>query len=166
MEIIQQFGVEPVLLVAQIINFLILLFILKKFAYKPIFKMLSDRKKTIENSLKQAEDAKRALDEALEKEKEILKNAQNSASKILQDTKVQADEMIENAREQAKTQMDQMIDDARRQLSQDAKDMEKRLAQKTAQMATDIVKNAAKSIFTEKEQKEVIKKMAKKMGMK
>ena len=61
MEIIKNFGVEPVLLVAQIINFLIILFILKKFLYKPVLDTLKKREDSIKEGLKQAEES---IDEA------------------------------------------------------------------------------------------------------
>ncbi|MBU2632677.1 F0F1 ATP synthase subunit B, partial [Patescibacteria group bacterium] len=47
MEIVKQFGLDPVLLVAQIVNFLILLFILKKLLYKPVLELLKKREDTI-----------------------------------------------------------------------------------------------------------------------
>jgi len=52
MEILKEFGIQPTLLLAQIVNFLIILFVLKKFFYKPIIKVLDARKKRIEVSLK------------------------------------------------------------------------------------------------------------------
>ena len=55
MEIIRNFGIQPVLLLAQIVNFLIILYLLQKFFYKPIVKLLEQRKKRIEESLKNAD---------------------------------------------------------------------------------------------------------------
>jgi len=43
MDILNQFGIKPVLLAAQVVNFLALLFILKKFLYQPILKVLKTR---------------------------------------------------------------------------------------------------------------------------
>ena len=48
MEIIKQFGINPILLAAQVVNFIVLLFIFKKLLYKPILKVLDERKKKIE----------------------------------------------------------------------------------------------------------------------
>ena len=57
MEILENFGLNPMLLIAQIVNFLIVLFILKKFLYKPVLEMLKKRQTTIKDGLKQAEEA-------------------------------------------------------------------------------------------------------------
>ena len=71
MEILENFGVNPVLLAAQIVNFIIVLFILKKFLYKPILDLLKKRQFTIKEGLKQAEaTAKEAAAKAAEVNKE------------------------------------------------------------------------------------------------
>jgi len=72
MEIFNQFGINPLLLLAQVVNFAVLLFILKRFLYKPILKVLEERKKRIEESLKNAEEIEKRLVETAELEEEIL----------------------------------------------------------------------------------------------
>ena len=72
MDILNQFGVQPILLAAQVVNFLILLFILKKFLYGPILKVLDSRKKTIEQSLKNAEEIERRLLETTEEKEKVM----------------------------------------------------------------------------------------------
>src|SRR5437870_10658982 len=59
MEILKNFGFEPILFIAQIVNFVIIYLILKKFLYKPVLKLLKDRKQTIAGGLKQAEESAR-----------------------------------------------------------------------------------------------------------
>src|SRR4030067_222054 len=72
MEVLEDFGVEPILLLAQVVNFVILLYILKRFLYKPILKVLEERKKRIETSVKQSEDIQKRFDEMSKKQTEIL----------------------------------------------------------------------------------------------
>ena len=68
MQIFESFGIQPTLLLAQIVNFLIILFLLQKFFYKPIFKMFEDRKKRIEESLKSADLIERSEERRVGKE--------------------------------------------------------------------------------------------------
>ena len=82
MEILNNFGFEPILFFAQIVNFLIIYLVLKKFLYKPLLKVLNDRKHKIEEGLKSAEESNRLLKETIDKEQEILKNAQLDAKKV------------------------------------------------------------------------------------
>lgn len=113
MDILNQFGVQPILLAAQIVNFLILLFILKKFLYKPVLKVLEERKKRIEGSLKNAEEIERRLIEIASKEAEailrsaregekIIKQAQAAGSQVIEDSNKIAGQIIEKATIQAK----------------------------------------------------------------
>ena len=97
----------------QTLIFLIVLFVLGKFAWKPIISALKSREASIEGALKSAEKARQEI-ELLKKENEkliaeakaerdnILKEAQNSASMIHDKAKVEAqktgDRMIEEAR--------------------------------------------------------------------
>src|SRR3989338_593740 len=56
MDFLSDFGVQPILLAAQAVNFLVLLFILNKFLYKPVLKTLDQRKQKVSQSLKAAHD--------------------------------------------------------------------------------------------------------------
>ena len=97
MEILEDFGVEPILLLAQVVNFVILLYILKRFLYKPILKVLEERKKRIETSVKQSEDIQKRFDEMSKKQAEILDKA-----------KVESEQIIEGAKNEAKILADQI----------------------------------------------------------
>jgi len=92
MELIENFGLNPILLGAQIVNFLIILFILKKFLYKPILTTLEKRKATIKEGLDKTEEVRIRLEETIEKEKRILRTAQEQARKILDEARIQVSE--------------------------------------------------------------------------
>lgn len=89
-----------------VVNFLILLVILNKFAYKPIIKMLDDRKKSIEDSLTQAESAK---DEAIRLQKEY--QAQ------LMESKKEAQEIIEKASKLGEQMREEIVANAQSEAS-------------------------------------------------
>jgi len=97
MEILEDFGVEPILLLAQVVNFVILLYILKRFLYKPILKVLEERKKRIETSVKQSEEMQKRFDEITKKQTEILDK-----------TKAESEQIIEGAKNEAKILADQI----------------------------------------------------------
>ena len=90
MDILKDFGVEPLLLLAQIINFIILLYILKRFLYKPILKVLEERKKRIETSMKQADDMQNRFDESTKKQEELLNKGREEATRIVEESKQEA----------------------------------------------------------------------------
>ena len=97
MEILNQFGVQPVLLLAQVVNFLILLFILKRFLYKPILQALEKRKELIVKTLKNAEESEKIYAEAKEKSDRIITNASEQSRKILDESNKVAAQIVDGA---------------------------------------------------------------------
>jgi len=156
MEIIKNFGVNPILLAAQVINFLIIFFILKKFLYKPVLDILKKRQITIRDGIKQAEEARIKLEKVVAEEKNILRNAQLQAKKIIEESKVEAIEQTREANESAKKRTEKMINDAREQITRESMETEKRLAVNTSKLAVSFLEKTLKEFFSAKEQKEVL----------
>ncbi len=166
MNILNGFGVNPYILGAQIINFLILFYLLKRFAFKPIFAMLEKRRLEIEKGLKEAEEGKKALERALLEESKILKNAQTEAQTILSDAKNSADRLASEIKAQTKVQVEEMLQAAKEKNERTEKEMEKRVAMSAAKLAIDIVKESIQGVFTEKEQEEAIARFTKNLQSK
>ena len=61
MNIFQNFGVNPILLLAQIVNFLIILYVLKRFMYKPVLNILKNREDEIKKGIEDAQIAEEKL---------------------------------------------------------------------------------------------------------
>src|SRR3989344_1278848 len=89
----EKLGIEPSLLLAQLINFSIIVVVLTRFLYKPILGMLAKRKKEIEEGLAITERM-RAEEEKLGLRKEkLLAEARKEARVILEDAKKQGKDM-------------------------------------------------------------------------
>ena len=97
---------DPGLFVWTILTFLLLLFVLAKFAWKPLLKMLNDREELIRSSLKDAEKAKEKLERLNAEGEAIINRARSGAQSILSEGKTAAaklkDETLDVAKEQAK----------------------------------------------------------------
>lgn len=163
MEVLHDFGVEPVLLIAQIVNFLIIAYILKRFAYKPILTLLQNRKKTIQQGLEQADEARKLLEQANEKETALLKNAQTEARKLQEEAKKYSDEILKQAEESAKKRTEQLLLAAKEQIAVETREAEKRLEKHTSELAIAFLQKAVSQLFTEKDQKAVMEKATKSM---
>ena len=158
MEILKDFGVNPVLLVAQIVNFLIILFVLKKFMYKPVLDVLKKREDEIKRGIKESEVAQKKLVDAQEKESQILKKAQERAEKIVSDAKLEANDVRMKIEEQTKKETKRMLEEARQTVIQETKEAEERLTQKIGSIAIGLLEKSLIGIFGEKEQKTILKK--------
>ena len=164
MEVIKNFGLDPLLLSAQIINFLIILFILKKFAFRPILEILKKREKIIKEGLADADEGRKILEDAKEKEKGILKSANINAEKITSNAKLEALEIAKEIQEKSKKESENILKTAREQIELDYKDAEKKLALKTSRTAVEFLENSLKNLFGNEKQKELMQIAIKKIG--
>ena len=156
MEIIKNFGVDPILLGAQVINFLIIFFILKKFLYKPVLDVLKKRQITIKDGLKQAEDARIKLEKVVIDEKNILRQAQLQSKKIIEDAKYESIKTSKRMNDDAKKQTEKILKDAKDQITRESHEAEKRLAINTTNIAVSILEKALSDFFSTREQKEIV----------
>ncbi len=157
MEILYNFGFQPILFFAQIVNFLIIYLVLKKYLYKPVLKILQDRRQQIEEGIKKAEESARLLEETVQKEEKILKEAQEKAKKLIEEAKAQRDAIIKQTEEDTKKQVDAMLQEARSQIAYETKLAEKRIAINISKIAVEFLEKSLHDLFGEKEQEVVIK---------
>lgn len=133
MSALQSLGIDWKLLIAQIINFLILLLILRKFLLGPIVKMLGERKSKIAQGLKDAQsaevklqhadiEAKRAVSKSMQEAQIIIasakKEAENEKNKIITEAQEKAAKTIKNAQERAKREEDKLVSHAKSRLGE------------------------------------------------
>lgn len=163
MEIVKNFGLDPILLGAQVINFLIVFFILKKFLYKPILDVLNKRKVTIKEGLKAAEDARIKLEKVVVEEKNILRMAQLQSKKIIEDAKLESEAIAKKMSEESRKQTEKLLNDAREQIAKESIETEKKLALNTSKLSIKVLEKALQEFFSSKEQKEVIAQAIKKI---
>lgn len=112
-ELLTKLGIDWKLLIAQIVNFLILLFVLWKFAYGPVLGMLDKRQKKIEKGLKDADEAHKKLSESEEIQKEILRKARTEAKDIVEKANMQAEKSKSETASEARVQAEKIVKDAR-----------------------------------------------------
>ena len=79
-QIVDSFGIDPKIFLAEIVNFIIVLGILYYFVFRRISTMLDERRGTIEKGLSDAEEAQKALESAEAEKKEILHQAGEEAT--------------------------------------------------------------------------------------
>lgn len=118
-ELFSKLGIDWKLLIAQIVNFLVLLFILWKFAYGPVLAMLEKRQKKIEKGLKDADEAGKKLEESADMQKEILKNARTEAKDIVEKAREQAEKAKSEIALEAKVQAEKIIAGAKSEIQQE-----------------------------------------------
>jgi len=107
--IADKFGVTIPTLVAQMVNFCIVAFLLYRFAVKPIAVTLDERQKKIADGLQYAEEMKRQLAEAERERAEKVKAAAIEAQRIMGEARDQSKELIEKKIQEAAAQAEALI---------------------------------------------------------
>ncbi len=153
MDILNKFGIQPVLLLAQIVNFLVILFVLKKFFYKPIVKMLDDRKKKIEESLKNADLIEEKLAQTEEKSAAILESARKNAEDLMADAKAEAQRIADAAAVEARASTEETLKKAMEQIQTEREKMQKDLENQTLDLVVATVKKVLGRTLKDSEKK-------------
>lgn len=132
--------------IAQIINFLILVWLLKKFLYKPVLDAIDAREKKITARLEDAknkkEEAKKEQDDFAEKNKKFDAHKKELMDKAIADTKVQKDKLLEDARKD----VDALHTKQQKAVADMQDNLKKDLAQKTQQQVFDISRKTLKDM--------------------
>lgn len=161
MEILNQFGINPLLLAAQVVNFLILLFILKKFLYGPILKVLEERRKRIEESLKNAESIEQKLAETNETIEKMVAKASTDAQKILDEAKKEIDLMKQEGKVQAEELSAQIIKRGEETVVTEMEKRQKEFMEGASTIVVAAVQKVIGKSLTKKEDLELVKKAIK-----
>ena len=107
---------DPGLFVWTILTFLLLVFVLAKFAWKPLLKMLQDREDMIRSSIEDAEKAKSELERLNEESEAIMAKARSEAQSILADGKAVAEKVKDDIIAKSKEQANKIREDAGNQI--------------------------------------------------
>lgn len=163
MEALEHFGVDPILIAAQIINFLVILYILKRFLYKPLFATFKKREALAKESIEKAEQARIALEKAQQEEAKLIKKAKATADQMLKDAKEQAEAFIAEAQSAAQKQSVQIIADAKIQIARETKLAEQQLNKYVAELAVTLLEKSIDNVFTDKEQTTIVERAVKEL---
>ena len=143
---IASLGVDFKTLILQIITFLIVFALLKKFAFPKIVATLDERRETIDAGVhlgQQLRKEKELLDSKVE---EVLQSARVNADKIINDSKQEAANVIKEAEQAASSKVDAMLQDAKIRLEKDIQHARNNMEQELV----SLVAGATEKIIGEK----------------
>jgi F-type H+-transporting ATPase subunit b len=147
--------VNPGLVFWTIITFLILLFILRRVAWKPILTALNQRETAIKDSLEKAEKAKEEAQKILEENQASLLKAEEESKKIIEQSRVYADKLKDQMIRGSKDQAKKIIEDATSEIERKKEEAFSELRIKVAEIAVQ----AAEKILNKNLDKDSNKKL-------
>lgn len=142
-QLLENFSLD--LFVKQTILFLLLIFLMVKFAWKPILTALNDREENIQGALDAAEEAKLEMQNLQADNEKLIKEARAERETLLKEAREIKTKMIEDAKGEAKVEADKMIAQAQAAIQAERKsaiaDLKSQVASLSVEIAEKVVKN-------------------------
>lgn len=139
-------GIDPWAILAQAVTFLVLFWIIKKFALDKIVKTLEDRRKTIDKGVTLGLEMEKEKAELDEKVEVALQKARREADRIIADGQKEAGSIIKQAENDAARKADTLLNEAHNRIEEDIERAKKDLKQEMVQL----VSTATEAIIREK----------------
>ena len=136
------------------ITFLILLFILRKFAWKPILGAVSDREEGIKDALASAEKARQEMENLTADNERILQEARAEREAMLKDARDMKNKMIADAKDEAQAQASKMIEQAQAAIESEKKAAMAELKSHVAGLSIDIAEKVVRKELSNKDSQE------------
>jgi len=163
MELLQAFGIDVRLLIANLINFLLLVGILYKLGYQPILKFVRERQAKIEQGIKDAERASQKLSDAAKEKESLLTEAHQEAQEILSRAKDQAGVQAKAILEKTNNEAREIVQRAKREIRLEQEQSVATIKQETASLVLAVSEKLLREKLDEKGNKQFIEKAIKDM---
>lgn len=160
----ENLGIQPIQLLAQAFNFLLLLFILKKYLYKPILKILEERKKKIEDGLEYSEKMKKELEKSEKTKQDIVSQTKEEAQKLLTEAKKNVKKQQAQILEETEIQAKVLLDKAKKDIDVQRNEMEKDIHEQAVEIALRIVEKVIKESLDDTSHQNIINKKIKEIA--
>ena len=155
------------LFVWQLVLFLALLFLLRKFAWKPILDSVSTREEGIKNALESAENAKKEMQNLQANNEQLVKEARAERDALLKEAREIKDKMISDAKEEAKEVAAKLIENAQASIAQEKQAAISELKHQVAELSIGIAETVVKKeLIAKKDQIKLVEGLLEEVTLK
>ncbi len=155
LDFLTQFGVEWQLLVSQGVSFAIVAAALYRFVFKPVIAASDERKRRIEQGLRDAEEAKAKLEHAREEADKLTAQATGEAAKILKSARDDAKETVERAAREASAKAAEIRERNDEQLERDKLRMKEELKGELSELVARAAESVVGKVLTDAQRGEL-----------
>jgi len=157
-------NVNPGLIFWVTITFLLLLWILKKMAWKPILKSLDDRENFIKDSITNAENANKEAEKLLEENKNILTKAEEESQKIIEQGREYSESLKKQMLDESKSEAKKMIVDATSEIDRKNQEAFNKLKDQVADIAIEAAEKIIRENLDKEKQRKIVDKYLKNLN--
>lgn len=147
---------NPGLIIWTVVTFVILLWILKALAWKPLLSMLEQREKVIRESLEGAERARKEAAQSVEEQKRLLQRARKEAMETLNRHQREAEVLRQDLTSKAREEADRLLADGRRQIEQETRTALSQIRREAVDLALAAAEKAIGASLDERQQRRLI----------
>lgn len=159
LEILGKIGFDWQVAVANLVNFLIIFFILKKFAFKPLKKVIDERQQKIAKGLEDAQKAETDLIMAEEIRKQKVDEAHAHANQIISEANMKGISIVSSAEGDAMNAREKIIKDAHKMAAEAKESMQREVEEHAVGVIMQGLEKVLKESMTEEMQKQYIQKL-------
>jgi F-type H+-transporting ATPase subunit b len=156
MEALGKLGIDWKILLLQIANFVILLYLLNRFLYKPILKLFRDRSTKIEAGLKTADDLKRQAAESETRQRQFIEEAKKEARRIVEHATKLGDDEKKKIIEMANDESRRIVERAMLEIGQEKKNIMNVVKKEVGELVVALSVSMVKKTIDEKAQKQLL----------
>ncbi len=138
------------LVIFQTIAFLLLMFLLGKFAWKPVLAAIKEREQSIDDALNKAELAKQEMARLTAQNEELMKQARAERDEILKEAKALKDNIVSEAKTSAQTEGAKLIEKARIEIENQKKAAVAELKGQVSALSLEIAERVLRSQLDDK----------------
>ena len=122
----------------QLITFLLLFFLLSRFAWKPIMASLRERESSIENAIQSAETARQEMKALQAQNENLLQEARIERDAMLKKATATAETLVEEARQKAAVEGNRLVEEARKAIGAERQAALESIRQQVAELSVEI----------------------------
>ncbi len=142
---------SPGLFIMQTVILLVLIFLMVKFAWKPILNSLNEREEGIQGALDAAEKAKLEMQNLQADNEKLLQDARSERETMLKEAREMKTKMISDAKEEAKAEADKMVAQAQAAIISEKKAAIAEMKEQVASLSLDIAEKVVKHELSDKD---------------
>ena len=163
-QIARTFGVDWPHLIAQMISFSIVCFLLYRFAYGPVLRMLANRRRLIAESLANADKVKAELARTETQRQEVMAQANAQATQFIEEARAAADALLKQETKKAIAAAEEIIVKAHQAAAQDHARMLAELKQEVGRMVVQTTSAVTGKIPTTEDQRRLAEETAEQLA--
>ena len=154
------------LFIWQTIIFLALLFLLRKYAWKPILNAVNTREESIANALNSAEEAKKEMENLTSANEQLLKEAREERDNLMKEAREMKADIIAKAKEEAKGEGEKMIASAKAVIETERKSAIADLKNQVAALSIEIAEKVVKGdLSSDDKQKALVSELVEEVNL-